>query len=333
MRKYLNASNLPLSLAVWLATDNYDYDDQTISATQLIRSVRQIVLGSRVSMEETVSDISNLIKSRMGTAVHDSIERAWLNNYEKAMKNLGYPDHIIEKVKINPDPKTVKQDDFPIYIEKREYKQIRGFTISGKFDFLSEGRLEDFKNTSTYAWNLSQKTDTFRLQASIYRWLNPEIVTAPEVSIQYIFSDFQPMKTKTDKNYPDSQIKTKNISLLSVQDTEQYIANKLDQVSHYWDSPESEIPFCSDDDLWRKDPHWKYYKNPEKTTRSTKNFTIENYGSAASAQNAAYQRLAEDKHIGKVVEVPGEVVACKYCEAFPICSQKDQLIADGSLKI
>lgn len=333
MRKYTNGTGVPLSLAVWLATDTYDHDDNTISATALIKPIRQIILGARVPKEHTITDVANLIKSRSGTAIHDSIEQAWINNYATAMRELGYPDHVIARVRINPDPETLTEDDIPVYIEKRAYRQIRGYTISGKFDFLAEGRLEDFKNTSTYSWNLDNKEETFQLQGSIYRWLNPEIVTVPEVGIQFIFSDFQAMRAKTEKNYPDSQTKTKNIPLLSLPETERYITQKLDQVNQYWDAPEEEIPYCTDEDLWRREPHWKYYKNPDKTSRSTKNFKPEDYGSEAEAENAAYQRKAHDGNIGKVVKTPGEVVACKYCEAFPICSQKDQLIANGSLKL
>ena len=48
MRKYLNNSNVPLSLAVFLATDNYDHESDTISATTLIKPLRQIILAARV---------------------------------------------------------------------------------------------------------------------------------------------------------------------------------------------------------------------------------------------------------------------------------------------
>ena len=47
MSVYLNPSQVPLSLAVFLATDNYDYEPDTISATGLIRPLRQIILAKR----------------------------------------------------------------------------------------------------------------------------------------------------------------------------------------------------------------------------------------------------------------------------------------------
>jgi hypothetical protein len=36
---------------------------------------------------------------------------------------------------------------------------------------------------------------------------------------------------------------------------------------------------------------------------------------------------------GEVKEVPGEIVACKYCDAFTVCTQKDKYIASGELKL
>jgi hypothetical protein len=98
-------------------------------------------------------------------------------------------------------------------------------------------------------------------------------------------------------------------------------------IDQNYNKPEGELPLCTDKELWRKEPAYKYYKNPASAasgSRSTKNFdTIAE----------AHARLLEDGNVGTVVEVPGEVVACKYCNAFPVCTQKDALIADGSLKL
>ena len=52
MTRYLNPSNVPLSLAVFLANDTYDYEPGTISATGLMRPLRQIILSRRVPPEQ-----------------------------------------------------------------------------------------------------------------------------------------------------------------------------------------------------------------------------------------------------------------------------------------
>ena len=51
MSKYINTEDTPLSVAVFLATDHYDYDPNTISATRLLKPIRQTILSGRVPKE------------------------------------------------------------------------------------------------------------------------------------------------------------------------------------------------------------------------------------------------------------------------------------------
>lgn len=324
MQKYMNVSSVPLSLAVFLATDNYDHDSECISATALIKPVRQIILSGRISNEESLADLTQMVPSRVGTAIHDAIERSWKDNYKVALANLGYPQRVIDKIKINPDPKTLESDDIPIYLEQRVKKQVGKYLISGKYDFIGEGRVEDFKTTSTYTAINNNNDSKYILQGSIYRWLNPEIITKDEMAIQFIFTDWSKLKATTDPKYPQQRYQQRLLPLKSIQETDQYVRQKLSQVEKYQDAAEEDIPHCSDEDLWRTEPIFKYYKNPEKMTRSTKNF---------ETKQDAYQRLAEEGGKGIVVEQPGQVTACRYCAAFSICSQKDALIASGDLII
>lgn len=324
MRKYVNGSDVPLSLAVFLAHDGYDYEPGTVSATKLIKPIRQLILGGRVPVEDQVTDVSDLLKSRMGSAIHDKIEYVWKNHKDQALDALGYPKKVIKKIRVNPKPETVKDDEIPVYLEKRSYKTINGYKLSGKFDFVAEGRVEDFKFTSTFTYTNGTKDKDYCLQGSIYRWLNPEIVTEDEMTIVMSFWDFMPARAKTDPKYPPNSVVRKRIPLMSLEATDQFVRQKLAQIDRYKDAPESEIPRCTDEDLWRSEPKWKYYKNPQKMGRATKNF---------DSREAAYKRLADDGGVGTVIEQPGEVKACLYCPAFSVCTQKDDLIASGELKL
>lgn len=324
MTTYINTSSVPLSLAVFLATDNYDHDEDTISTTKLIKPLRQVILGSRVPTENTGIDLTQMMASRMGTAVHDGIEAAWKNGYAKAMKALNYPDKVIERIRINPTPAELTDGVIPIYMEQRSYKKVGKYTISGKFDFVGEGRVEDFKTTSVYTAINHSNDEKYILQGSIYRWLNPEIITRDEMAIQFIFTDWSAAKARVDPAYPQMKFQQLVLPLMSIEATDRYVKQKLADFDKYWDFPDENIPLCSDEDLWRSDPVFKYYKNPDKMSRSTKNF---------STQGEAYVRLAEDGNVGIVVESPGQVTACKYCSAFSVCSQKDILIAKGDLVI
>jgi len=324
MRKYLNGNNVPLSVAVFLATDSYDHEEDVVSATKLMKPVRQLILGGRVPQEKSLVDIGGLFKSRLGTALHDSIEKAWTDNHVDAMTALGYPKGVIDKVRVNPSLDSVEQDTIPVYLERRSYKTVNGQRVSGKFDFVAEGRVEDFKSTSVFMFTKGTKDDDYSLQGSIYRWLNPDIITDDVIAINFLLVDFMPARAANDPNYPNSSTPQRLIPLLSVDETQAYITNKLNQVGQHKDTPEEELPYCSDKDLWRSDPEYKYYKNPEKRTRSTKNF---------DTKQEAYSRMAKDGGVGIVVEKPGQVLACKYCPAFPICTQAAELIADGSLQL
>lgn len=324
MPTYTNTANVPLSLAVFLATDNYDYAPGTISATGLLKSARQAVLPARVPTDLAQIEVVSLLKARLGTAIHDSIEKAWLNNYATAMQLLQYPQEVIDRVVINPAPEDLTEDALPVYMEQRKTRKIDNTVIRGKFDFVAEGRLEDFKSTSTYTWILGTKDRDHQLQGSIYRWLAPDVITVDHMAIQYIFTDWKPGLAASDPKYPAYPIMSHKIPLLPVDETEHFIRGRLQEFERCQALPEAEIPYCTPTELWQKDPVYKYYRNPQKRARATKNFT-------SSAD--AYARLAADGNVGVVVESPGEVVACKYCAAFPICTQKDELLAMGALKL
>lgn len=322
MIKYANVSSVPLSMAVFLATDKYDHDTETISATALLKPLRQIVLSARVPAADAAVDLLNLVASRMGTAIHDGIESAWKDNYKVAMAALGYPQKVIDQVRVNPTPAEVEAGCIPIYIEQRAKKQVGKYLVSGKFDFIGDGRLEDFKSTSVYTAIHNTSDDKYSWQGSLYRWLNPTLITKDHMAIQFIFTDWMKAKALGDPKYPQQRIQQRIILLKSIKETEAFVVRKLGLIDQYMDAPEAEIPLCTDDDLWRSEPVFKYYKNPNKTTRSTKNF---------DTKQEAYLRLAEDGNVGVVLEQPGQVTACKYCSAFSVCSQKDALIASGDL--
>lgn len=322
MNTYSNTNAVPLSLAVFLASDSYDHDEATISATTLIKPIRQIVLSNRVDNSASSVDLVQMVSSRMGTAIHDGIERAWMTNHETALTLLGYPKKVIERIRINPKPHELDEDTIPIYLEQRSHKQVGKHKVSGKFDFVGDGRVEDFKSTSTYTAINNTNDDKYILQGSIYRWLNPEIITRDDMAIQFIFTDWSAARARAEPTYPQQRIQQRVLQLLSIEATDHYVKSKLDQIDRYMGVDESSIPLCSDEDLWRSDPVFKYYKNPEKTARSTKNF---------DTMQEARLRQIEDGGKGIVIERPGEVMACKYCSAFSVCSQKDRLISEGSL--
>lgn len=320
---YINTQGVPLSLAVFLANDTYDHnpDPFTISTTSLLKPLRQLILGSRAQNDDVGVDLLGLLSSRMGNAIHDGIERAWLNNYKEALTALKYPKSVVDRVVVNPT-EPVTEDQIPVYLEQRSSRQVGKWTITGKFDFVGEGRVEDFKSTSVFTAIHGTKDEDYIWQGSIYRWLNPTLITQDTMAIQWIFTDWSRAKAMADKNYPQNRHQEKVFELKSIQETDAFIKRKLELIERFWDAPEDKIPECTLEDLWQSEPTFKYYKDPTKTARSTKNF---------DNKRDAYVRLAEDGHKGIVKEVPGTVKACRYCPGFSECSQKDRLISEGAL--
>lgn len=322
---YTNNTKIPLSMAVFLATDHYDYIPGTFSATKLLKPIRQLILTPRVPPELQTADLEDLVASRMGTAIHSGIELAWSpENFPKAMEKLGYSPDLIAKVKVNPKPWELKAGDIPVYMEIRSEKEVMGYRVTGKFDFVGNGALEDFKSTSTFSYMKGSKDLDYALQGSIYRWLNPDIITKDVMSIQFIFTDWQRAQARANPIYPQRKTETKRYQLLSLEDTQKYIEGRIALYEKYKQAKDEDIPECTDEELWRDAPVWKYYKNPANMTRSTKNFDTE---------AEAYKRLADDGNVGMIVHNPGQVKACAYCPAFPICKQKDELIRSGHLEV
>jgi len=319
--KYTNNSDIPLALSVWLATDDYQHNDDpmTVSVTSLLRPTKQVILGSRVPDE--VTDISSNMAARMGTAYHEAIEKAWINNHANALSDLGIPKRVIDAIRINPID-NIEGDTIPIYLEKRTDKEIEGWTVSGQFDMVLEGRVCDIKSTSVYTYIKKSKDKDYIEQGSIYRWLNQDIITGDDMSIFYIFPDWNALKSKTEKGYPPHKMMEYKLPLLSLGETEALLRTRLGLLSKYMNSPESDIPECTSKELWMDPPKFAYYKNPDKKSRSTKNF---------DTAVEAYERLSKDGNTGVVEERKSIAKACTYCSGVTECNQAKRLIAEGRL--
>ena len=322
--KITNNYNISLSLAVWLLHDEYDYVNEPnyISVTTLMKPLRHIILPRRIPRELVETDVSDFIARALGHSLHDSIEKSWVKGYKRSLALLGYPEKVIERVLINPTPEELAStpNAIPIYLEQRAKKTVevngKTWTVGGKFDMVAEGIVHDNKSTSAYTWVYGGRDEEHQQQGSLYRWLNPDKITEDFIRINYIFTDWQKAQAKQNPNYPQKRVESKDIVLLSEAEVQRWVEWKLQLVMKYWDAPERDIPNCTDEELWMSDPKFKYYADPAKTSgRSTKNFD-------SLLEANAFK--AEKGNKGIVITVPGEPKRCDYCDAFPICTQKDR---------
>ena len=321
---FTNGTNISLPMAVMLAADGYNHNEDVISVTQLIKPLRELILTDRISklnVPTSDPDIISMYKSRVGTAIHAYAETVWLNEdlRNKGLDALGIPKKTRDKIVVNPEK--VKKGELAVYVEKTGYREILGYEIRGTADVIFFGRLGDYKKTSPLSYRDSAKNHKYALQGSIYRWIMHDLIIEDNMSIFEMYDEWTAFKTN-DPNYPPAQVVEKNIPLLSLRDTEKYIKDKINSLNKYFDAPDDEIPECTDADLWRRKPVFKYYKDPTKKARSTGNF---------DTYEEAYARKSADGNVGVIDEVKSKAVACRYCPAFPICQQAKRLEQSGQL--
>jgi len=323
--KITNNSNIPLALGVWLLHDEYDYINTPnyISVTKMMKPLKSLVLGPRVDQSSQESDLEEFVSRALGHSLHDSIEKAWKVSYKSSLKKLGYSQAIIDRVLINPTHEELQsvKDPIPVYMEQRLFREIKirnvTFTVGGKYDMVAEGIPHDNKSTTAYTWLFDSKDDDYKLQMSLYRWIDAgqehPVITEDYGRINFIFTDWQKMQAKTNPNYPQRRLEQKAIPLMAVNDTEKWVRNKIELLVKYYQEPEENIPDCTPEELWMSAPQYKYYADPAKTEgRSTKNFD-------SLAEANAFKA---SKGKGIIKTVPGEAKRCAYCHAAPVCKQR-----------
>lgn len=298
---YTNINGIDPLMMLWLVDDDYDHDERenSISATTILKPMRQILLGRKYKELEKKIDVSDLIARRIGQAIHSSIEKSLSINLDKNLKKIGMT---------KPD----------ITTEHRTTKEIDSFIISGKYDIVANRIVRDVKTTSVWSFIFGSKTKDVIKQLSIYKWLNPTEITADYGFVTYIFTDWSPIKAKQDTSYP-KRIERQKVNLWSIIETENYIKDKLNSIQIH--ESVGDIPLCSDEDLWREATKYKVYKT-KASKRATKVF------------NDIYSAEKFRDKIGGgsfVKEFKGGVKRCKYCSYTEICTQYEDLLIKGEI--
>lgn len=320
---YSNLKEIPIALAVWLVNDEYDYqmDPNYISATSLMKPVKQTILAARARQIKTtvLPDLEGLIPTALGHTIHSGVENAWVNNLTVNLTRLGYPIEDIKRVLVNPTPEVLKAavDPVVVWVEQRAFKQVGKWRIGGKFDFVIEGSVQDIKSTTVYSWIKGGKDEDYILQGSIYRWLNPDKITEDVMQINFVFTDWNKGDSMRQENYPPCRVMSRTFVLLPPEKIQQFVEERLADLERYWNAPEEGIPECNASDLWLTDPQFKYYADPATASsggRSTKNFT--------DLKEANDFMTAKGK--GIVIPQPQTAKRCGYCDAAPVCRQKDK---------
>ena len=228
--KLTNNHGLPEYLVRWLSRDEYDHIPGTYSATGLLKPARMLELTRRHGKDLTI-DVADLIASRYGTALHDSISHA--------LEGAGWES------------------------EQRYKASFEGVRIVGKPDLLFDGRIVDFKSTSVWKF-IHREYDEYVKQLSIYKWLlGANGVETGEGEICFLFTDWTKSKCLQDQDYPKLRTATIRLALWPAAMTEGFMRERIKEIEAARDC----LPLCPDAELWRDEPVWALMKQGKKRSR------------------------------------------------------------------
>ena len=289
--KYTNKHDFPEFVVQWLKHDEYDYDENTISATTLLKPARAFAL-ERKHYDDLEIDLSDIVASRYGTAIHDSVEKVKLKDCVQ---------------------------------EERLKKNVMNRIITGKFDILhkineKDWELIDVKSTSVWTYIYGSKEEEYVEQLSIYRWLanNNGYKVLQTAKVWFIFTDWSAAKAKADPNYPQSRIAVKEITLKGDDQTLKFIGQRVQLFNNTEKLPESDMPLCTDKELWADEDKWAVMKEGRKSA-------VKLFKSEEEAQ--LFMGDKSPQH--SIVLRPGMVKRCKYCSVRKFCSQYKALVESG----
>jgi len=305
MPKYINYQQLSLPIFAWLIKEDYikDPDPFTVSVSEIIKPIKPLVLSRHVNKDDTEIDVMNLLSSKIGTAIHNELEQVMqdLPLLIKAGELLNIPEKVIRNALIMTETRTKKEI-------------IPGYTLSGEFDLMMENQVSDYKSMSSYAYFKHSPTKFIR-QMSAYKYLNPDIITSDLGSIHYIITDFSAYDASRE-GFPQSKMFTEMYNLYSNEETEAFLIQQFNALKQYENNTVEELnellEDCDEVQLEIEPSVFKYYADPAKTARSTKNFT-DSY--------SANEFMASKGGKGIVIEVKGKISGCKFCSALSVCKQ------------
>ena len=292
---YTNKFGFPDFVQQWLKHDDYDYDKDAISTTTLMQPARAYALKKH-HWKELEIDISDLIASRYGTAIHDSVEKVKLTGCKQ---------------------------------EERISKRVMNRNITGKYDILrpiapDQWELIDVKSTSVWTYIYGSKDEDYKKQLSIYRWLSVQnnFNVVQKAKIWMIFTDWSAAKAKNDPAYPQTRIMIKEVDLWGDDETLKYIGERIRLFNRVETMPEEEMPECTDEELWAQEDIYQVMKGDNK--RSTKNCKTQ-----AEAEEYIENKAEPLRKSLRVNLRKGGVKRCKYCTARKFCEQYKRLIEQG----
>lgn len=216
--KITNKAGIPDSLFRYLSQDLYDYQNKadSYSATELLNPVQIIVLRRR-HWENIEIDAIDQTWKLLGSGVHAILEK------EKG----------IEK------------------IERLKWK-VMDKEVSGRWDRIFNNEITDFKVTSAWTVTYGSRVEEWKMQLSIYRWLYYKVKQKLLNDTGYIDALLRDWTGKNldRSNYPKANAVQIPIELCDLEDTEEFITNKIKLIIKAEKMTDTQLLSCTDSERW-----------------------------------------------------------------------------------
>jgi hypothetical protein len=223
--KITNKHGIPDTFVNVLKRPTYSKGKAHLSATQLLNSPKIVALTKKFE-EELEQDVSDMVWSIFGTAIHGVLEHGKDDN------------HIVEE---------------------RLHATFDGWRISGAIDLqIVTGQdtisIRDYKTTS--AWAVMNEKIEWEQQLNIYAWLveTCKLKIVDSVGIVAIIRDWSRREAAKNPDYPQSPVKEIPINLWPYQQREDFISERISKHSEceFHMETDEELPPCTPEEMWEK---------------------------------------------------------------------------------
>ena len=238
--KITNKFGMPQPFVDFAINDKYSKGKADISVTSLIDSPKVRIMKD-VYDEDVEIDAVDMVWALFGTAVHSVLEQS------------------------NPSK--------DIITEERLYSKLNGWILSGALDrqeiINDVTTIIDYKVTSV--WSVIYGKIEWERQLNCYAWLcrNKHKLTQHKVGslkICAILRDWNRRDADKKENYPKAPIVFVDIPMWDEEATHKYISERLSlhQEAQVGYDLNSELPLCSDEEMWKKNDTWAVKKKGQK---------------------------------------------------------------------
>lgn len=280
--KITNKYNVPETLMALATKEYYSKGKADFSVTEII-SPPQIQRLRKKHYEQIEQDVSDMLWSLLGSALHVVAERGQTEN------------HITEE---------------------RLHVEIDGVVLSGAIDLQKTTEsgivITDYKFTS--AWAIRQDKFEWEAQQNIYAWLVSKAKNEKVSGVQIcaLIRDWSRREAAVKADYPPAPIQVLELPLWPLEKTESYIRERLEahrnaKVADDWGDP---LPECTEEERWIRTTQYAVKREGRKTA-------IRVLDSEEEAKELA------EKEKGFVEIRKGEAIRCtnNFCGVNQWCSQ------------